>query len=103
MTSCMQSSWIRWLPLALALTGSGRAAGQEPELLFHVTFDDLTANAQVAMGNPKSTLTRDLGLTAKEGFNKRTALLLGERPRTVGELQVERGKLTFYRWPRWPG
>ncbi|MBM4081915.1 MAG: hypothetical protein FJ278_19570, partial [Planctomycetes bacterium] len=69
--------WLaRWLVLA-ALAVSSRAPAQEPELLFRVTFDDLTANAQVARGNPKSSLTRDLGLTAKEGFNKKTALVLG--------------------------
>ena len=103
MTSCMQSSWIRWLPLAVALTGFARAAGQEPELLFRVTFDDLTANAQVAMGNPMSTLTRDLGLTAKEGFNKRTALLLGDGEdcayEVKGNLNLRGGTISFWAKP----
>ena len=64
--------------LAAALSIVTRAPAQEPKLLFRVTFDDLTANAQVAKGNPQSTLARDLGLTAVEGFNKRAALVLGD-------------------------
>jgi hypothetical protein len=99
----MQSSWTRLLPLAVALTGSARAAAQEPELLFRVTFDDLTANAQVARGNPKSTLTRDLGLTAKEGFNKRTALLLGDGEECAyevkGNLHLPAGTISFWARP----
>ena len=47
-----------------------------PKLLFKVTFDDLTANAEVAGGNARSTLERELGLTARIGV-KKTALLLG--------------------------
>jgi len=76
MTLGMRTSWTRLLALATALSSPFHVAAQEPELLFRVTFDDLTANAQVAQGSPKSTLTRDLGLTAKEGFdNSRSAPL----------------------------
>jgi len=52
------------------------ARKEPPKLLFKVTFDDLTANAEVAGGNPRSTLARELGLTARAGV-KKTALLLG--------------------------
>ncbi|NLY00532.1 MAG: hypothetical protein GXY83_30930 [Rhodopirellula sp.] len=78
-------------------------AAQEPDLLFRVTFDDLTANAQVAAGNPKSSLTRDLGLTAKEGFNKRTALLLGDDEEcsyeVQGNLNLSAGTISFWARP----
>ena len=77
-TSLSRLWFTRLLMLVVAaLSVSSRAPAQEPELLFRVAFDDLTANAQVAKGNPKSSLTRDLGLTAKEGF-KGTGLVLGD-------------------------
>lgn len=72
-------------------------------MLFRVTFDDLTANAQAAKGNPKSTLTRDLGLTAKEGFNKKTALLLGDGEECAyavkGNLNLSAGTISFWARP----
>lgn len=75
------------LLLAAVLLLPSRAAGQEARLLFRVTFDDLTANAQVAQGNPKSSLDRNLSLTAKEGFNKKTALLLGDGEQCAYEIK----------------
>ncbi|MBM4086025.1 MAG: hypothetical protein FJ272_14670, partial [Planctomycetes bacterium] len=95
--------WLaRWLVLA-ALAVSSRAPAQEPELLFRVTFDDLTANAQVARGSPKSSLTRDLGLTAKEGFNKKTALVLGDGEECAyevkGNLNLSAGTISFWAKP----
>jgi len=93
----------RFFLLAIGPMVFGRAAAQEPELLFRVTSDDLTANAQVARGNPKSTLTRDLGLTAKEGFNKRTALLLGDGEECAyevkGNLHLSAGTISFWARP----
>jgi hypothetical protein len=103
MTWRIQPSLTRLLVLATALAVSSRAAAQEPELLFRVTFDDLTANAQVAKGNPKSSLTRDLGLTAKEGFNRRTALLLGDGEECAyevkGNLSLSAGTISFWARP----
>jgi hypothetical protein len=49
--------WFMLIPPIVTLLACCRAAAQEPELLFRVTFDDLTTNAQVAKGSPKSTLT----------------------------------------------
>jgi phage tail tape-measure protein len=74
------------LAAALLLLPS-QATGEEPRLLFRVTFDDLTANAQVAQGNPKSSLGRNLGLTAKEGFNEKTALALGDGEQCTYEIK----------------
>jgi hypothetical protein len=86
--------------LGVALAGSPRVLAQEPELLFRVTFDDLTANAQVAKGNPKCSLSRDLGLTAREGFNKRTALVLGDGEDCAyeikGNLDLSSATLSFW-------
>jgi hypothetical protein len=95
---------IRLLILAAAVvTAAPLAAAQEPELLFRVTFDDLTANAQVSKGNPKSSLTRDLGLTAREGYNKKTALLLGDGEECSYEikdnLNVSAGTISFWARP----
>ena len=93
----------RFFLLAIGPMGFGRAAAQEPELLFRVTFDDLTANAQVAKGNPRSTLTRDLGLTAQEGFNNKTALLLGDGEECAyevkGNLNLRGGTISFWAKP----
>ena len=80
----------------LAAALASPAVAQEPELLFRVTFDDLTANAQVAKGNAKSTLTRDLGLTVKEGFNKKAALLLGDGEECAFRVDAY-GKFWVYR------
>lgn len=75
-------------------------AQNAPELLFKVTFDDLTSNAQVAEGNPKSTLARDLGLTAKEGYNKKSALLLDDGEECAyevkGNLDLSAGTISFW-------
>ena len=91
------------LLLAAVLLLPSRAAGQEARLLFRVTFDDLTANAQVAQGNPKSSLGRDLGLTAKEGFNKKTALLLGDGEQCAyeikGNLNLSAGTISLWAKP----
>jgi len=82
---------------------SPRVLAQEPELLFRVTFGDLTANAQVAKGNPKSSLSRDLGLTAQEGFNQKTALMLGDGEEcayeTKGNLNLSAGTVSFWAKP----
>ncbi|MFH1923500.1 MAG: glycoside hydrolase domain-containing protein [Planctomycetota bacterium] len=101
----MQPWFTRWLLRlsAAALLVSSRLPAQEPELLLRVTFDDLTANAQVAQGNPKSSLTRDLGLTAKEGFNKKTALVLGDGEECAyeirGNLNLSAGTISFWARP----
>ncbi|NUQ63016.1 MAG: hypothetical protein HUU20_11030 [Pirellulales bacterium] len=89
--------------LATVLPIASRSPAQEPELLFRVTFDDLTANAQFSKGNPKSSLTRDLGLTAKEGYNKKTALLLGDGEEcsyeVKGNLDLSAGTISFWARP----
>lgn len=92
------------LPWFLVLSCLPVASAQEPELLFRVTFDDLTANAQVAKGSPRSTLSRDLGLTAQEGFNKKTALLLGDGEECAyeirGNLNLSAGTISFWARPQ---
>ena len=92
-----------WLaPLVgLAITLAAVVQGQNaPELLFKVTFDDLTTNAQVAGGAPESNLGRDLGLTAQEGYNKKVALLLGDGEECAyaveGNLDLSAATLSFW-------
>ena len=103
-----RSSDIRPLRLLLGLAAALLFVGPlrvhaAPELLFRVTFDDLTANAGVAKGSPTSALARDLGLTAKEGFNKKSALLLGDGEECGYEvkdnLNLAAGTISFWAKP----
>jgi hypothetical protein len=76
---------VNWFMLvAVPCLAAVPAVGQDkkpeaiaPELIFNVTFDNLSANAVKASGDPRSSLPRNLGLTAREGF-KAIGLVLGD-------------------------
>ncbi len=93
--------------LVLAAHPTPAAGPAPPELLFKVTFDDLSANAEFAKGSGKSTLPRNLGLTAKPGVKGvGLALLDGETCHypVAGNLNVESGTVSFWVKPRnWTG
>ncbi|MBT4814247.1 MAG: hypothetical protein HON70_01030 [Lentisphaerae bacterium] len=82
MNSCVVRTLSRVLPgtgglLVLAASVCCAAPPQEPELLFHASFDRFHANAEFAKGKPESSLQASLELRSTEGVRK-SGLLVEE-------------------------
>ncbi|NLC58901.1 MAG: LamG domain-containing protein, partial [Armatimonadetes bacterium] len=105
-----RSPWVSLALAALALLGigcSGAIAAVPPGLLFHASFDTLTTNADVAQGDPRSSLAVGLDLRSAEGI-KGTGLRLerGERCSysIPGNLDTRQGTFSIWVKPlNWDG
>ncbi len=96
------------LPALIAGARTAPAADViEPELLFQASFDRLTANADLAQGNPESTLTESLELRARPGVIGHCLILEDDeqcRYEVKDNLDMSAGTVSFWVKPaNWTG